>query len=65
MIYIVLALLIILLPFFKKINKKTYCIIIGCAMTLIVGFRSIYMGMGDTEKVYVSLFDQLANMTFV
>ncbi len=60
-VYILLALVILILPRFK-INKKTYCIIVGVLMTLVVGCRSINMGMGDTRYVYVSIFDQIRNM---
>ena len=63
-IYVLLALAIIILPMLK-IDKKKYCIIIGTLMTLIVGFRNIDMGMNDTRMVYVSLFDQISDMSFL
>ncbi len=63
-IYVLLALAIIILPMLK-IDKKKYCILIGTLMTLIVGFRSIDMGMNDTRMVYVSLFDQISDMSFL
>lgn len=60
--YIILVIAILVLPM-TKINKKKYCIIIGLLMTAIIGLRSIDMGMGDTREIYISIFDQLANLT--
>lgn len=62
-IYIVLVAIILVLPKIKGIDKKKYCIIVGTLMTAIVGFRSIHMGMSDTKEIYVSIFDQLSNMS--
>ena len=61
-IYITLIMLILVLPTLK-VNKKKYCIIIGTIMTIVIGFRSIEMGMGDTKGIYISIFDQLANLS--
>lgn len=62
LIYIVLVIIILILPILK-IDKKKYCIIIGAIMTSIIGLRSIEMGMGDTKSIYISIFDQLANLS--
>ena len=63
LIYIILVLIILILPIFK-INKKKYCIIIGILMTLIVGSRSINMGMNDTKDIYVPIFYKLSMLSF-
>ncbi len=55
-IYALLILLILLLPLFK-VPKKTYCIICGFCVLLIVGLRSIHLGQKDTEFVYKVIFD--------
>lgn len=62
LIYILLVLLIIILPIFK-ISKKKYCIIIGVAMTLIVGFRDINLGMNDTSLIYLPIFSELSKLS--
>lgn len=63
-IYLILIILTLILPKVKKISKKYYCLIIGLLMTLIVGFRDINMGMGDTAKIYISIFDSLSKLSF-
>lgn len=62
-IYIILVAVILVLPMIKKVDKKRYCIIVGILMTAVVGFRSIHMGMGDTENIYIPLFNRLSNMS--
>ena len=62
LIYVLLVLLIIILPIFK-ISKKKYCIIIGLAMTLIVGFRDINLGMNDTSLIYLPIFTELSKLS--
>ena len=62
LIYILLVLIIIILPIFK-ISKKNYCIIIGLAMTLIVGFRDINLGMNDTSLIYLPIFTELSKLS--
>lgn len=62
LIYILLVLVIIILPIFKM-SKKNYCIIIGLAMTLIVGFRDINLGMNDTSLIYLPIFTELSKLS--
>lgn len=64
LIYILLLLAIIILPKFK-ISKKTYCIIIGFLITLMVGFRDVSMGMNDTKLIYLPIFTKLSQLSVV
>lgn len=61
--YLLLFACIIILPNFKQISKKKYCIFIGILMSLLVGFRETSLGINDTEQVYHVIFEKLSSLT--
>lgn len=64
LIYIIFLVITYLLYLFK-VNKKMFCIVECILFILLIGLRSIDMGLHDTKVLYIDYFNRIKDMTFM
>lgn len=61
-VYIISIALILISSYIFRNNKKWICIISSAILWMLLAFRNISMGLGDTENVYFPYFKMISDM---
>lgn len=64
LIYVIFLIITFLLYIFK-VNKKIFCTVECILFILLIGLRSIDMGLNDTKVLYIDYFNKIKDMSFV
>ena len=60
--YILLFIILIILKYICKENKKLFCIFSGIILWSLLALRSINIGLNDTSELYKPFFENINNM---
>ena len=64
LIYVIFLIITYLLYVFK-VDKKIFCTVECILFILLIGLRSIDMGLHDTKVLYIDYFNRIKDMTFM